>query len=194
MTPDQNSLDLIFDKARTHRYFEEAEIADDLLKAVYDQLKMAPTWSNCQPGRFVFVKSAAAKERLLPHVAEPNQRKVKEASATVIIAHDTLFYEYMPQLYPHGNAEKMFSENIAFAEKVAFQNGCLQGAYLIIAARALGLDCGPMGGFDNAGVDKEFFPDGRWKSNFLCNLGKGDQSKLHPRDGRFEFDEACRIL
>lgn len=194
MKLDKESMDIIFDEARTHKYFEKKDVADELLVQIYDELKQAPTWSNCQAGRFVFVKSEEAKERLLPYVAESNQRKVQEASATVIIAYDTLFYEYLPRLYPHGDAAKMFAENIPFAEIVAFQSGSLQGAYLIIAARALGLDCGPMGGFDNEGVDKEFFPDGRWKSNFLCNLGTGDKSKLHQRDDRFKFDEACQIL
>lgn len=194
MKLNEESLDIIFNEARTHKYFEKAEISDELLTQLYDTLKMAPTWSNCQSGRFVFIKSKEAKGRLLPHVAESNRKKVEEAAVTVIIAYDTLFYEYLPRLYPHNNAASMFVENEPFAEKIAFQSGCLQGAYLIIAARALGLDCGPMGGFDNEGVDKEFFPDGRYKSNFLCNLGIGDKSKLHPRDDRFDFDEACRIL
>lgn len=194
MELDKESTDVIFNEARTHKYFEKAEISDELLNQLYDMLKLAPTWANCQAGRFVFVRSAEAKKSLLPYVAESNQRKVEEASVTVIVAHDTRFYEYLPRLYPHGDAAKMFSENISFAEKVAFQNSSMQGAYLIIAARALGLDCGPMAGFDNEGVDREFFPDGRYKSNFLCNLGTGDKSKLHPRDERFEFDEACRIL
>lgn len=194
MKLDKESMDLIFDEARTHKYFEKTDVSDDLLIRIYDELKMAPTWSNCQSGRFVFVKSKEAKERLLPHVAENNQRKVEEASVTVIIAYDSLFYEFLPRLYPHGDMVSMFEKNAPYAEKIAFQSGCLQGAYLIIAARALGLDCGPMGGFDNAGVDKEFFPDGRFKSNFLCNLGIGVKSKLHPRDDRFKFDEACKIL
>ncbi|WNY28871.1 putative malonic semialdehyde reductase RutE [Methanimicrococcus stummii] len=194
MKLDKSSMDVIFDEARTHKYFEKTEISDDLLTQIYDELKMAPTWANCQSGRFVFVKSEDAKNRLLPHVGETNQRKIEEASATVIIAYDSKFYEFMPRLYPHGDYYTMFSKDETFAERAGLLSGSLQGAYLIIAARALGLDCGPMGGFDNAGVDKEFFPDGRFKSIFLCNLGIGDKSKLHPRDDRFKFAEACKIL
>ena len=130
----------------------------------------------------------------MPHMDESNKRKVKEAAATVIIAEDTMFYENMNRLYPRGNYEKYFRENESFSKTTAYQNSCLQGAYLIIAARALGLDCGPMGGFNKKGVDDEFFKDGRWKSNFLCNLGAGNKSKLHPRDERLDFKEACRIL
>ncbi|MDR0767597.1 MAG: malonic semialdehyde reductase [Methanosarcinales archaeon] len=193
MKLDKESMDIIFDEARTCRYFEKADIPDELLAQIYNELKLAPTWSNCQSGRFVFVKSPEAKKRLIPHLDEANVRKVEEASVTVIIACDTKFYEYMPRLYPHGD-NSPFSKNKEFADRAMLLSGSLQGAYLIIAARALGLDCGPMGGFDNAGVDREFFPDGRWKSNFLCNLGIGDKSKLHPRDDRLKFDEACQIL
>ncbi|MDL2261005.1 malonic semialdehyde reductase [Methanimicrococcus sp. OttesenSCG-928-J09] len=194
MKLDKNSMDVIFDEARTHKYFEKTDISDDLLIQIYDELKTAPTWANCQAGRFLFLRSDEAKQRLIPHLDPSNVKKVEEASVTVIIAYDTKFYEFMPRLYPHGDYLEFFSQNKEFADKAMTLSGDLQGAYLIIAARALGLDCGPMGGFDNAGVDKEFFPDRRWKSNFLCNLGIGDKSKLHPRDDRFDFDEACRIL
>ncbi|MBZ3935867.1 malonic semialdehyde reductase [Methanimicrococcus blatticola] len=194
MKLDKESMDIIFDEARTHKYFEKTDISDDLLIQIYDELKTAPTWANCQAGRFIFLKSPEAKQRLIPHLDPSNVKKTEDASVTVIIAHDTKFYEYMPRLYPHGDYLTMFAQNKDFADKAMLLSSSLQGAYLIIAARALGLDCGPMGGFDNAGVDKEFFPDGRWKSNFLCNLGIGDKSKLHPRDDRFKFDEACKIL
>ncbi|MCL2550026.1 MAG: malonic semialdehyde reductase [Methanimicrococcus sp.] len=194
MQLDQKSMDTIFEEARTHRYFEKKEIPDEVLIRLYDILKMAPTLANCQAGRFVFVKSPGAKKRLLPLVDESNARKVEEAAATVIIAHDTKFYEYMPRLYPHVDFLTLFSENKEFAKKTMVSSGSMQGAYLIIAARALGLDCGPIGGFDNAAVDKEFFPDGRWKSDFLCNLGTGVKSKLHPREDRLKFEEAGKIL
>lgn len=194
MELNKEAMNTIFYEARTHKYFEKTETSDELLIQIYDALKTAPTWANCQPGRFVFVKSPEAKKRLIPHVAESNVRKVEEASVTVIIAGDPAFYKYIPRLYPHGDMASYYEKNPDIAERTMFQSTCLQGAYLIIAARALGLDCGPLGGFDNAGVDEEFFPDGRWKSNFLCNLGIGDKSKLHPREDRFEFDEACLIL
>jgi len=194
MQLDQESMNIIFEEARTHRYFEKKEIPDEILIRLYDMLKMAPTLANCQAGRFVFVKGSESKRRLLPHVDESNVRKVEEAAVTVIVAHDTQFYEYMPRLYPHVDFLTLFSENEGFAKRAMTLSGSMQGAYLIIAARALGLDCGPLGGFDNAAVDKEFFSDGRWKSNFLCNLGTGVKSKLHPREDRLEFEEACKIL
>jgi len=194
MKLDKESMDTIFEEARTHRYFEKGEIPDETLIRLYDLLKLAPTLANCQPGRFVFVKSPEAKKRLLPYVYDSNARKVDEAAVTVIVANDTKFYEYMPRLYPQANFLTMFSENEEFAKSAMISSGSMQGAYLIIAARALGLDCGPLGGFNNAAVDKEFFPDGRWKSNFLCNLGTGVKSKLHPREDRLKFEEACKIV
>ncbi|WNY24396.1 putative malonic semialdehyde reductase RutE [Methanimicrococcus hongohii] len=194
MKLSKESTDIIFDEARTHKYFEKTDISDELLTQIYDELKMAPTWANCQAGRFVFVRSPEAKKKLIPHLDESNVKKVEAAAATAIIAYDTKFYEFMPRLYPHGDYYSVFAGDEEFATRAGLLSGSLQGAYLIIAARALGLDCGPMGGFDNAGVDKEFFPDGRFKSVFLCNLGIGNKSKLHPRDDRFKFDEACKIL
>ncbi|WNY25139.1 malonic semialdehyde reductase [Methanolapillus millepedarum] len=191
---NQSCMDVIFNEARTHKYFEKESIPDELFVRLYDILKLAPTFANCQSGRFVFVKSPEAKARLIPHLDESNVRKVQEAAATVIIAGDVEFYKNMPKLYPHGDYKSFFEKSPEFAQRTMYQNSCFQGAYLIIAARALGLDCGPMGGFNNVGVDQEFFPDGKWKSNFLCNLGAGIPSKLHPRDPRLNFDEACRVI
>ncbi|MDV0446688.1 putative malonic semialdehyde reductase RutE [Methanosarcinaceae archaeon Ag5] len=191
---NKDCMDVIFNEARTHKYFENKPISDELFVQLYDILKLAPTFANCQAGRFVFVKSPEAKARLIPYLDPSNVSKVEAASATVIVAGDAEFYKNMPRLFPHGDYMSFFASNAAFADRTMYQNSSFQGAYLIIAARALGLDCGPMGGFDNAGVDKEFFPDGKWKSNFLCNLGTGIPSKLHPRDPRLNFNEACKII
>ncbi|WNY26784.1 malonic semialdehyde reductase [Methanolapillus ohkumae] len=193
-TIDKKSMDILFNEARTYTYFENKPISDEVFVQLYDTLKLAPTYANCQPGRFIFVKSPEAKARLIPHLDGGNVRKVQEAAATVIIASDNTFYKNMPRLFPHGDMMSLFESNPKLAQHVMFQSSCLQGAYLIMAARALGLDCGPMGGFNSAGVDKEFFPDGKWTSNFLCNLGYGMKSKLHPRDPRLNFEEACKII
>jgi 3-hydroxypropanoate dehydrogenase len=194
MKLSNDDLDILFKEARTHRFFENREIPDSLLAEIYDALKMAPTSMNCLPGRFVFIKSPDAKKRLLPHAAQGNVKKIESAAVTVIIAGDTCFYDYMPRLFPHADLTTYYQINPEAAEHVITQNTYLQAAYLILAARALGLDCGPMSGFDNAGVDKEFFPDGKFKSYLLCNLGYGDKTTLYPRDERLGFDEACSIL
>jgi nitroreductase len=157
-------------------------------------MKFGPTSANCCPARLVFVRSPAGKEKLLPCLAEGNVEKTKAAPVTAIIAHDLEFYEKLPGLFPHAPARSWFAGNASLIESTAFRNGTLQGAYFIIAARALGLDCGPMSGFDNARVDAAFFQGTSWKSNFICNLGHGDASKLHPRSPRLAFDEACKIL
>ena len=154
---------------------------------------MAPTSANCSPMRILFVKSPAAKERLKPALIESNVRQTMAAPATAIIAYDLEFYELLPKLYPPADARSWFVGNDKAIRETAFRNGSLQGAYFIIAARAVGLDCGPMSGFDNAKLDAAFFPDGRWKSNFLCNLGYGDPATVSPRSPRLEFAEACRI-
>ena len=185
---------VIFEDARTHTAWQERPVTDDLLRRVYDVAKMGPTSSNCCPMRLVFVKSAEAKARLKPCLSEGNVEKTMKAPATAIIAYDTEFYELLPKLFPHRDVRAGFANNAELARTTAFRNGSLQGAYLMIAARALGLDCGPMSGFDNAKLDAGFFPDGRWQSNFLCNLGYGDPSKLRPRNPRPSFEEACRIL
>jgi 3-hydroxypropanoate dehydrogenase len=189
-----SALDTIFRSARTHRVWTERKVSDVLLQAVYNLAKMAPTSANCQPMRVLFLTSPEAKERLRPALDAGNVASVMAAPATAIVAHDMAFYEHLPRLAPHVDARSWFAGHNALILSTAFRNGSLQGAYLIIAARALGLDCGPMSGFDNGKVDREFFPDGVVKSNFLCNLGYGDAAKLHPRAPRFEFDDACRIL
>ncbi len=185
-------MDLIFRDARTHSVWRDQAVSDVLLEAVYDLAKMGPTSANCSPMRVVYVRSAEAKARLKPALAEGNVAKTMAAPVTAIIAYDLEFYEHLPKLFPHADARSWFKGKPAHIQETAFRNGSLQGAYFIMAARALGLDCGPMSGFDNAAVDKAFFPDGKYKSNFLCNLGYGDADKLHPRSPRLAFDEACQ--
>lgn len=190
------ALDLILRAARTHIVWLPKPVPDALLRDVYDLAKWGPTSANSFPMRIVFVKSAAAKARLRPALSAGNAEKTMAAPVCAIVAYDTRFYEHLPRLFPHNkDAITWFSgpgkEQVAAT--TAFRNGTLQGAYLIIAARALGLDCGPMSGFDNAKVDAAFFPDGRYKSNFLCNLGYGDRTKLFPRSPRPAFDEVCTI-
>jgi 3-hydroxypropanoate dehydrogenase len=157
-------------------------------------MKMAPTSVNCSPARITFVKSAEAKSRLIPHLIEGNVEKTMLAPVTAIIATDYRFYDYLPKLYPHTDAKSWFTGNKEFADLSAFRNGTLQGGYFILAARSVGLDCGPMSGFNNAGVDAAFFEGTEIKSNFLCNLGYGDAAGLHPRSPRFAFDEMARII
>ncbi len=187
-------MDLIFREARTHNAWQNKEVSDVLLQAVHDLAKMGPTSANCSPVRVLFLKSREAKERLKPALIEGNVEKTMAAPVTAIIGYDTEFYEKLPQLFPHTDARSWFVGNEALIESTAFRNGSLQGAYVIVAARALGLDCGPMSGFDNDAVDREFFPDGKVKSNFLCNLGYGDPAGLFPRSPRPDFDEVCRIV
>jgi len=186
-------LDLLFREARTHSHWRDGEVGDVLLEAIYDLAKMAPTSANCSPMRVVFSRSPAAKARLRPALAEGNVDKTMAAPVTAIIGYDTRFHEHLPRLFPHTDARAWFVGNEALIQETAFRNGSLQGAYFMLAARALGLDCGPMSGFDNAVVDQAFFPDGRVKSNFLCNLAHGDPRQLRPRAPRFEFADACRI-
>ncbi len=184
----------VFEEARTNSVWLERPVPDELLRRVYDVAKMGPTSANCCPMRVVFVKSAEGKERLKPCLNEGNVEKTMKAPATAIVAYDTKFYDLLPKLYPARDMRSGFANDAELAQTTAFRNSSLQGGYLIIAARAFGLDCGPMSGFNNAKVDAEFFPDGRWKSNFLCNLGYGDHTKLYPRNPRPSFEEACRIL
>jgi 3-hydroxypropanoate dehydrogenase len=192
---DDAALDRIFRAARTHNAFTDTPVTDDQLRAVYDLMKFGPTSANCSPARIVFVRSRQAKERLRPALSPGNLEKTMAAPVTAIVAYDLEFYEKLPHLFPHNpDAINWFKGNPAMIQTTAFRNGSLQGAYLIIAARALGLDCGPMSGFDNARVDAEFFPDGKIKSNFLCNLGVGDPSKLLPRSPRLSFEQACSVL
>ena len=194
MQLDDRSLDLIFREARTHNVWLDKPVSDALLHQIYDLMKWAPTSANSSPARFVFVRSEQAKQRLLPAMSPGNREKTRAAPVTVIIAYDTEFYEKLPVLFPHEDARSWFAGNPPLIETTAFRNGTLQGAYLILAARSLGLDAGPMSGFDNAKVDKEFFPDGKIKSNFVVNLGYGDHDKLFPRNPRLPFAEAAQIL
>jgi 3-hydroxypropanoate dehydrogenase len=192
---DGDSLDLIFGEARTFRGWQAREVSDETLQQLWEHTCLGATSGNCCPGRFVFVKSDAAKERLKPALAEGNVAKTMAAPVCAIVGHDLAFYEDMAWLAPHmKGAGKTFGGDAALAEATAFRNGSLQGAYLMIAARALGLDCGPMSGFDNDLVDKIFFTDSTIRSNFLCNLGYGDPESLHPRSPRHAFDQACSIL
>lgn len=188
------ALDTIFRAARTHSYWRDDEVGDVLLEAIYDLAKMGPTSANCSPMRVVFVRSGAAKERLRPALAEGNAGKTMAAPVTAIIGYDTQFHEHLPKLFPQTDARSWFEGKAALIEETAFRNGSLAGAYFMLAARALGLDCGPMSGFDKSMIDTAFFPGGRIKSNFLCNLGHGDPEKLHPRSPRLDFDEACQIV
>lgn len=189
------SLDLIFRDARTHSAWLDKPVSDVTLQALYELLRMGPTSANSSPARFVFVRSPEAKARLEPHLSDGNKVKTAAAPVTAIVAYDTRFTEKLPQLFPHEpEARTWFEGKDDVMFDTAFRNGTLQGAYMIVSARALGLDCGPMSGFDKAGVDGEFFPDGRLKSNFLCNLGYGDPAALPPRNPRLSFDEAAQII
>jgi 3-hydroxypropanoate dehydrogenase len=190
----EGCLDQLFRDARTHNAWREKDVPDALLHELVELLKLGPTSANCSPGRFLFVKSREAKLRLRPHLSEGNRAKTMAAPATAIAGYDLDFYEHLPQLFPHTDAKSWFAGNDTKIFDTAFRNGTLQGAYLIMAARALGLDCGPMSGFDNAGVDRAFFAGTNIKSNFLCNLGYGDASVLRPRSPRFRFDEMAQIL
>jgi len=187
------ALDQLFLTARSHNGWQDKPVPDKTLRQLYDLLKMAPTCANGQHGRFVFVRTPAAKERLKPCLSPGNVEKTMAAPVTVIVAHDLEFHEQLPRLFPHTDARSWYTGNGHLIQETAFRGGAMQGAYLILAARSLGLDCGPMSGFDNGKVDAAFFPGGRIKSNFLVNLGYGDPKALFPRSPRFEFDEACRI-
>jgi len=187
-------LDQLFRQARTNNAWLPKRVPVEMLREAYELARMGPTSANSNPARFVFLESADAKARLLPALSPTNVEKTKAAPVTVVVAWDTEFYEKLPKLFPHADMRSYFVGNQALIEETAFRNSSLQGAYFIIAARVVGLDCGPMSGFDKAKVNAEFFPDGKWKANFLCNLGYGDRSKLFPRNPRLEFDEACRVL
>ncbi len=187
-------LDQLFLKARTHWVWRPEPVPLELLKELYNVARFGPTSANSSPARFVFLTTPQAKERLRPALSPTNVEKTMTAPVTVIVAWDTEFHEKLPQLFPARDMRSIFAGNAALIHETAFRNGTLQGAYLMIAARALGLDCGPMSGFDQQKVNAEFFPDGKWKANFLCNIGYGDPSKLFPRNPRLSFDEACRVL
>ena len=187
------SLDQLFRQARTYNGFS-GEVSDDTLHQLYDLLKWGPTTANTCPARFVFVRSAEAKAKLGPALDEGNYKKTMAAPVTVIVAYDMAFYEKSPVLFPHTDAKSWFdTKPEAALTTIALRNGSLQGAYLLLSARALGLDCGPMSGFDNAMVDAAFFAGTTWRSNFLVNLGRGDRTSIFARSPRLSFDEACRV-
>lgn len=194
MQLDDRSLDILFREARTHSVWQDKPVGDDLLHRLYDLMKWGPTSANCCPARIVFVRSEEAKRRLLSAMDPGNQEKTRTAPVTAIVAQDYEFYEKLPQLFPHADARSWFAGNQPVIDTTAFRNGTLQGAYLILAARSLGLDAGPMSGFNNEMVDKEFFAGTKIKSNFVVNLGYGDASKLFPRSPRLKFEEAAQIL
>lgn len=188
------ALDILFRNARSHNGWQKKSVSDDLLRQIYELMKWCPTSANSSPARIVFVKSASAKQRLLPAMLAGNVDKTTAAPVTVILAQDYAFYEKLPTLFPHADARSWFVGNQTLIEATAFRNATLQGAYLMLASRSLGLDVGPMSGFDNAQVDAEFFAGTQIKSNFLINLGYGDENKLFPRSPRLSFSEAAKIL
>ncbi|HEC14457.1 MAG TPA: malonic semialdehyde reductase [Rhodospirillales bacterium] len=190
---DDEALDALFRKARSYNGWRDETVSQDRLKAVWDLVKMGPTSANCSPARIVYVVSPKAKERLRPCLLKENVEKTLSAPVTAIVGYDLAFYDRLPDLFPHADARAWFLGNGPLIEATAFRNGSMQGAYFMLAARALGLDCGPISGFDNDRVDGEFFPDSKVKSNFLCNIGYGDPASLYARSPRMDFDEACKI-
>lgn len=191
---NDEALDIIFRSARTHNGWEDRGVSETLIQAVYDLMKWGATSANCSPARFRFVVSQEAKERLKPHLLEMNVDKTMTAPCCVIIGYDLAFFERLPELFPHADAKSWFVGNDELIEETAFRNGSLQGAYFMIAARALGLDCGPMSGFDKPGVDRTFFAGTSVKSNFICNIGFGTDENLFERSPRLSFNEACEIV
>jgi len=189
-----NALAQIFLSARTHNAWQEREVPESTLRELVDIMKMGPTSANCSPARIVFVRSQAGKDRLVPHLMEGNRAKTVAAPVTAIIATDYEFYEHLPKLFPHADARSWFVGDDELIRTTAFRNATLQGAYFIVAARALGLDTGPMSGFDNEAVDKEFFAGTSVRSNFICSLGYGDPAGLFPRSPRFTFEEMASIV
>ncbi|CAB3728096.1 malonic semialdehyde reductase [Trinickia soli] len=193
MTLSDDALDLLFREARTHSAWLPRPVDDALLERIVSLTVMGPTSANCSPGRFVFVKTAEAKEKLRPALSAGNVDKTMAAPVTVIVAMDMAFFDQLPRLFPHADARSWFVGNDELVRATAFRNSSLQGAYLIMAARALGLDAGPMSGFDAAQVDEAFFAGTTIRSNFLVNLGYGDRTKLHPRNPRLSFGDIARI-
>jgi 3-hydroxypropanoate dehydrogenase len=188
------ALDTLFRKARSYGTFEPGSVSDAQLRAIYEIMKHGPTTANSQPQRIVFLRSDAAKQRLAPALSKTNRDKTLAAPVVAIFAYDLKFPDHLDRFYHVAGAKNWYVTTEQLRESTAFRNATLQAAYFIVAARALGLDCGPMSGFDNAKVDAEFFPDGQLKSNFLCNLGKGDPATLPPVNDRFGFEEVCKIL
>ena len=192
---DDRALDIVFRNARTHNEWLDDPVTDDDLRAIFEAMKFGPTTANSSPARFVFLRSRESRGKLAPHLSEGNREKTLRAPMCAIVAYDLEFYERLDRLFPHDRtARSWFAGKDEHIRVTALRNGSLQGAYFIIAARSLGFDCGPMSGFDNDGVDAAFFAGSGWRSNFLCNLGHGDASKLFPRNPRLDFDDACRIV
>ncbi|WP_110972714.1 malonic semialdehyde reductase [Pseudomonas huaxiensis] len=191
---NDSALATLFGAARSHNGWSTQGIDDDVLRQLYDLLKMAPTSANCSPGRFVFLRSMAAKERLAPALSKGNLEKTMTAPVSIVVAWDTAFYEHLPTLFPHADAKSWFTHSPEAAHETAFRNGSLQGAYLIIAARSLGLDVGALSGFEASKVDAEFFAGTTWTANFIVNLGHGNPEKLFGRLPRLAFEDACQLL
>jgi 3-hydroxypropanoate dehydrogenase len=191
---DEAARDRLFTEARTANAWQDRPVPDATLRELYELLKFGPTSANASPARFLFLRTKEAKERLRPALSQGNLEKTMAAPVTVIVAHDPQFYDKLPRLFPHADARAWFAGNQTLAEVTAFRNSSLQGAYLILAARAIGLDAGPMSGFDNEKVDREFLFGPGWKSNFLVNLGYADHAATFPRSPRLSFDEACELL
>ena len=194
---DGPSLDVILRAARSHNAWLPRPVSDDDIRAIYDLMKLGPTSANCSPARFLFLRSQAEKERLKPALGPTNRDKTMQAPVVAIIGTDLKFYDKIPRLFAHNPAAREWFAAPGkedHANVTGFRNSTLQGGYFMIAARALGFDCGPMSGFDNAKVDAEFFPDGQVKSNFICSVGHGDPAAIKPRNPRLDFDEACKLL
>jgi 3-hydroxypropanoate dehydrogenase len=187
-------LDLLLREARSFSDFTSEPVGDDVLRAIYDLMKWGPTTANSQPQRILFLRSAEAKDRLKPALSSSNVKKTLSAPVVAVLAYDMRFFEHLPRMYFNQQARSWYETTPEAIRTTALRNATLQGAYLMIAARAFGLDCGPMSGFNNDKVDAAFFPDGRFKSNFLCCLGHGDPANLTKREDRFRFDEVCEIL
>jgi 3-hydroxypropanoate dehydrogenase len=193
MTADEGTLDLILRKARSYGEFDDRPVPEELLRAAHDVMKWGPTTANSQPMRVLYLKSPESREKLRPALSPVNAAKTMKAPMVAIVAYDTKFWEHLPRLYHNPDAINWYNKP-PVAEIHGFRNGSLQGAYLILALRAVGLDCGAMSGFDNAKVDAAFFPDGRLKSNFLINIGYGIGTKLPPRNPRLSFEESCAFV
>lgn len=191
---NDQGMDLLFRDARTYNGWKDQDVSDVLLKSLFELMKYAPTSANCSPMRIKFLKSEEQKEKLKPLLMEGNVEKTMSAPVVAILARDLEFYEYLPKLFPHTDAKSWFEGNDDLIRETAVRNANLQGGYFIMAARSLGLDCGPMSGFDTDGVNKAFFPEERYEVDFLCNLGYGDPESIFDRSPRFDFDDVCEIL
>lgn len=189
----EEALDILFREARSFSHWLDRPVGEEQLRGIYELMKWGPTSANCTPARLLFIRSDEAKARLKPCLDPGNVAKSMSAPVVTVVAMDMEFYELLPRLFPHADARSWYAGRPAFIHETAFRNSSLQGGYLILAARAVGLDCGPMSGFDAERLDREFFPEGRYKSNFLCAIGYGDRARIYPRDTRLTFEEACTI-